>query len=274
MPWFKIDDTLALHSKVIEAGNAAMGLWVRAGSYCAQQLTDGYVSQRALSMLGTRSQASALVAAGLWDKVPGGWQFHDWTDYQPTRADVEKERAATKERQARWRESRRRNAVTNASRNTVTNGVTNGVTNAAPGDVYPTRPDPTLSPLPLSLHQPDAPAETPAGAGEKRDTPNNHTPARQLAATLLGIDTTDPRLDHLPAVLKANNVRSPAAWLRATALAGDLDALLDSATTGEPDLWDLLPHNVQAPPPGVPMPDTVRDQLNRRRPKTDNPKEG
>lgn len=248
MTWFKIDDTLALHPKVIEAGNAAIGLWVRAGSYSAQQLTDGYVSRRALTMLGTRSQAAALVAAGLWDAVPGGWQFHDWTDYQPTRADVERDRAATKERQARWRENRKRNAVTNTSRNAVTNDVTNGVTNAAPGDGAPTRPDPTLS-LPTLSHAPDrhATAEQPPTGGERETTTqtNGHTPARALAATLLNLPPDHPTLDNLPALLKANQVRSPGAWLRAAAANGDLATLLADHDGSDP--WAHLPHNPQPP---------------------------
>ena len=33
--WFKVDDNLALHPKVLGAGNAAMGMWVRAGSWSA-----------------------------------------------------------------------------------------------------------------------------------------------------------------------------------------------------------------------------------------------
>lgn len=37
MPWFKVDDTLALHGKVVAAGNPAMGLWVRAGHNAYQR---------------------------------------------------------------------------------------------------------------------------------------------------------------------------------------------------------------------------------------------
>jgi len=44
MPWFKVDDTLAFHAKVVAAGNAAMGLWVRAGAHSMQQLTDGFIT--------------------------------------------------------------------------------------------------------------------------------------------------------------------------------------------------------------------------------------
>lgn len=94
MPWFKVDDALATHDKVLAAGNAAMGLWVRAGSWCAQHLTDGHVPTHAVRLLGNAGQARALVRAGLWLEREDGYQFHEWHDYQPTRAQVEEVREA------------------------------------------------------------------------------------------------------------------------------------------------------------------------------------
>ena len=35
--------------------------------------------------------ADALVMAGLWDEVDGGYQFHDWAEFQPS-AEAEKEK--------------------------------------------------------------------------------------------------------------------------------------------------------------------------------------
>lgn len=85
IPWFKVDDHLATHPKVATAGLAAMGLWVKAGSWSAQHLTDGVIPISVLSLLGAkRSHAEQLVKAGLWDAEPGGYSFRDWFDYQPT----------------------------------------------------------------------------------------------------------------------------------------------------------------------------------------------
>lgn len=85
MPWFKVDDHLATHSKVARAGLAAMGLWVKAGSWSAQHLTDGHVPAEVLGLLGaTRKHADALVKADLWTAEPDGYRFRDWFDYQPT----------------------------------------------------------------------------------------------------------------------------------------------------------------------------------------------
>lgn len=108
MTWFKVDDNLADHPKALAAGNAALGLWVRAGSWCGRQLTDGFVPDAVVASLGTRSQANKLVEVGLWNKVLGGYLFHEWEERQPTRDEVEHRRKLDRERLARWREQRRR----------------------------------------------------------------------------------------------------------------------------------------------------------------------
>lgn len=105
MPWFKVDDNLAVHSKTVAAGNAAMGLWVRAGSWSMQQLSDGFIPDHIIGTLGTRPQAERLVAAGLWDRLPTGYAFHEWDHRQPSRAQVEADREAATERQRKAREA-------------------------------------------------------------------------------------------------------------------------------------------------------------------------
>ena len=132
MAWGKVDDNLAFHPKVIFAGNEAMGLWVRALSWAMQQLTDGFVPEAIVVALNGQKGAAALIEQGLWHETPGGYQFNDWCEYQPSRERVLEERAKTTQRQSRWRDKQTNNAVTN--------GVTNGVTNTTP-----TRPDPSPS---------------------------------------------------------------------------------------------------------------------------------
>lgn len=104
MTWFKVDDSFWAHPKVIALSDAALALWLRAGSYCAQQLTDGHVQRGALMMLrGNAFAADDLVHAGLWHETATGYVFHDWEKYQPTRASVEAEREAWRERKSRSR---------------------------------------------------------------------------------------------------------------------------------------------------------------------------
>lgn len=101
--WFKVDDSLAFNPKVIEAGNSAIGLWVRAGAWSGQHLTNGFVPSAVVRRLGGRHLVPRLIAAGLWHEVDGGYQFHDWARYQPTKADALEGRAKARERKARSR---------------------------------------------------------------------------------------------------------------------------------------------------------------------------
>lgn len=107
MGWFKVDDQLAFHQKAVIAGNSAMGLWVRAGSWSCAQLTDGFIAKAMANAMANQCDADALVLAGLWDEVEGGYQFHDWSEFQPS-AEEEKEKrkarslAGKKGAAARW----------------------------------------------------------------------------------------------------------------------------------------------------------------------------
>ncbi|MFD9282763.1 hypothetical protein ACFWD7_36815 [Streptomyces mirabilis] len=117
MPWFVVDDNAHSHPKMIAAGNAALGLWLRCGAYAAQHLTDGIVPGVIAKMYGSKPQIAKLVAAGLWHErghscrhpkcaqpAPGDYFIHDYlAPYNPSRAEVEgkRERAAEKKRRQR-----------------------------------------------------------------------------------------------------------------------------------------------------------------------------
>ena len=103
MPWFRVDDGLAFHAKAVAAGNSAMGLWVRAGSWAAQQLNDGFIPDHIAAILGTPSQASKLCRVGLWHEVSGGFSFHEWDQRQPKKEVIEEERAAGRRRMQEFR---------------------------------------------------------------------------------------------------------------------------------------------------------------------------
>jgi hypothetical protein len=119
--WFKVDDAFWAHPKVMEAGNAAIGLWLRCGSYAAQHLTDGFIPAAIAKHLGSAGLARRLVTAGLWEPVdnPCGYLMHDWADYQPTRATALTRRESNAERQRTWRANQhvngQRNAVSNSA---------------------------------------------------------------------------------------------------------------------------------------------------------------
>ncbi|MEZ3180330.1 hypothetical protein KYY02_17045 [Streptomyces pimonensis] len=121
MPWFRIDDKAHSHPKLIKAGNAALGLWLRCGSYAAQHLTDGIVPGVVAQLYGTKPQAAKLVKAGLWHEhghdcpdgcpnpAPGDYVFHDFLEdgRNTSRARAEAERKKARDRQSKHREGAR-----------------------------------------------------------------------------------------------------------------------------------------------------------------------
>ena len=121
MPWFRIDDKAHSHPKLIKAGNAAIGLWLRCGAYAAQHLTDGIVPGVVAELYGTKPQAAKLVKAGLWHEHghscphscpnpgPGDYVFHDFLDdgRNTSRARHEAEKKKARDRQAKHREGAR-----------------------------------------------------------------------------------------------------------------------------------------------------------------------
>ncbi|OAN35076.1 hypothetical protein A4X17_11380 [Plantibacter sp. H53] len=108
MPWFKVDDGFHGHPKVVDASLEAIGLWTVAGSWCAKYLTDGFVPEKTVLRLGGDvDSAGELVRAELWSFADDGYQFKDWEDYQPLKADVEAERAAAQERMKKVRAAKK-----------------------------------------------------------------------------------------------------------------------------------------------------------------------
>ncbi|MFB6977737.1 hypothetical protein [Streptomyces scopuliridis] len=119
MPWFKIDDKAHSHPKFMRAGNAALGLWLRCGSYAAQHLTEGIVPGVVAQLYGTTPQAMKLVKADLWHEhghscgrcpqpLEGDYVIHDFLEdgRNTSRAKHEAERKKARDRQARHRDSR------------------------------------------------------------------------------------------------------------------------------------------------------------------------
>lgn len=99
MTWFKIDDSFYDHPKVFDLPDCAVALWVRAGCWSARSLKDGFVPASMPARLcdDPENAIRHLVDRGLWSRTRGGFQFHDWHDYQPSAAhvkDVREKRAA------------------------------------------------------------------------------------------------------------------------------------------------------------------------------------
>jgi len=90
--WVKIDDHANEHEKQVEAGGDACWLWACGLMYCnrqkkktgiipAAQVRGLYVG---FSDAQSARLAKELVRVRLWEVVEGGFQVHDYGDYQPT----------------------------------------------------------------------------------------------------------------------------------------------------------------------------------------------
>jgi hypothetical protein len=133
MSWVRIDDGFADHPKIVGLTPQARDLFIWGLCYCGRQLTDGFVAHGVVHgcvLVATRyarvKACAALVLAGLWIEVEGGYQVHDYLDYNPDAASVREERRRAAERQTRWRERQKQR------RNGVTRGVTRKGHNAPP----------------------------------------------------------------------------------------------------------------------------------------------
>ncbi len=121
MAWFKVDDKLHSHVKAARAGVEAMGLWLLCGSWCMDQLTDGFVPDYIALRIDPKARAKAarLVSAGLWFEAvqdgDKGWKYHDWLNMQRSKEQVNAERSASAERQQRAREAAKKRREGNES---------------------------------------------------------------------------------------------------------------------------------------------------------------
>lgn len=81
MSHVRVDSSVPRHRKFQQAGPAPSWLWLCGLAYCQEGLTDGFIPVESIDYLGVKNAtrlASHLVKAGLWEKVDGGWQVHDY----------------------------------------------------------------------------------------------------------------------------------------------------------------------------------------------------
>jgi len=172
MAWFKIDDGFHCHPKVFAAGTPAIGLYVRCGSWAAQQVTDGIVPKHVAKMYGTPRMIKALVDAGLWhqkghdcESCPeldaNSYAIHQYLERNPSRIETELARKAKTERQQRWREGKKKDQVNEGDDPNVDGDVDASTRRHGDAAPDPTRPVPS----------PESPTETPPPPPPSADKP-------------------------------------------------------------------------------------------------------
>ncbi|MGA5467158.1 hypothetical protein [Mycobacterium sp. NPDC050041] len=146
MPHFRVDDALHSHPKAQRAGDEAMGMWTRAGSYCMAYLTNGFVPEWWVKQQPKGTQkARKLVAVGLWhdgaeQDGEKGYQFHEFVGpgRQDSREKIEADRELARKRKEKSRRESQRDNPRDDQRDTPRDG--RGESRRKPG--Y-TQPNPT-----------------------------------------------------------------------------------------------------------------------------------
>ena len=135
MPWVRFDDQFTIHRKVAGLSDAAFRLHVSAIFWCARNLMDGFLPEEDLDDVCARVRtpqrfAAECVKRGAWHDARepcesefctgpvdnDGWVIHNYLEFQPSKEQVIRDRAASARRQKRWRDQH------NGSSNAVTNG--------------------------------------------------------------------------------------------------------------------------------------------------------
>lgn len=160
MPWVKLDDQCTEHVKMAQIGPLGLSLWVAGLAYCNRNLTDGFIPEavartlidwgyldgsgnrwdvgvsRSGEMSGVGMDVNSemviacLLEAEVWHAVRGGYEVHDFLDYQPSKEQVENERVGSARRTAKWREKKRSDS--DGRGDAVCDGVTDGAVTGAP----------------------------------------------------------------------------------------------------------------------------------------------
>ena len=89
LKWVRLDTAFPRNHKILALTHdrrwRAIVLYINALAYAGEQGTDGWVPQDTVKSLhGRLADAQELVLNGLWIPRPGGWEIHDWLDYQPS----------------------------------------------------------------------------------------------------------------------------------------------------------------------------------------------
>ncbi len=90
MSWFKLDDKMAFHRKVLKAGNESVGAWARAGCWSSEHGTDGSIPWEVATTIAPRPVWDRLIDSGLCDTTEddSGLLLHDFLDWNPSAAQV------------------------------------------------------------------------------------------------------------------------------------------------------------------------------------------
>jgi len=116
------------HPKRLKCGPISSWLWACSVDYCMEHLTDGFLMAEAIPTLCSNITGAALkravdilISVESWTPVEGGYLVHDYLKHNQSKAQVEADREAARQRYQNYVDKQRNNGVRNASTNAPPN---------------------------------------------------------------------------------------------------------------------------------------------------------
>lgn len=97
MAYVRLDDSVMDNPKMLALSDRAFRGWVWGLCYAQRHLTDGFLPLGALTASVKRGTPE-LMKRGLWEVADGGFQIHDYLEYQDSKAVVESRKASARDR--------------------------------------------------------------------------------------------------------------------------------------------------------------------------------
>ena len=101
MAWTRIDDKFYENSKILDAGALGAHLYIAGLIHCNVKRTDGFIADCFVPGIGgdafdSKRFAKKLVENKLWDRVEGGYQVHDFLQFNKSKEEIERLNEARK----------------------------------------------------------------------------------------------------------------------------------------------------------------------------------
>lgn len=96
MSWFRIEGRMPHHRKIAPLSDSAFRLHITAGCWSVEERTEGMIPADIPQTLPSAPRGAALrkviaqlLERGVWDEMPGGYQLHDFLDYNMSNAQAD-----------------------------------------------------------------------------------------------------------------------------------------------------------------------------------------
>lgn len=112
LEWVRLDTAFPRNPKILALVELkafrAVTCYVAGLAYSGEHGLDGFIPRSALPFLHAgQREARQLEDVGLWQWTEGGWDVHDWHDYQPTAQEAQDRRdRARAAAEKRWKQHR------------------------------------------------------------------------------------------------------------------------------------------------------------------------